>query len=103
MTAHCWQVLPRDCHRFVAVPSARPQLTASRTLLALTFVTVHLLGPTLVNRHCWHVLPSACHTSIWVPLAVPQLTASRTLPLARFVSRYVAPLTGNVTLLLYPT
>src|SRR3954447_11429398 len=100
MTAHCWQVLPSDCHRLVAVPRASPQLTASRTLFALTFVTVHLFAPTLLKRHCWHVLPSDCHTSICVPLAVPQLTASSTLPAARFVSRYVDPFTGNVTLLL---
>src|SRR6478672_9997161 len=103
MTAHCWQLLPSDCHRSVAVPSARPQLTASSTLPALTFVSVHLFAPTLVNFHCWHVLPSACQTSSAVPLAVPQLTASSTLPLARLVSRYVEPLTGNVTLLAYPT
>src|SRR5262245_1002359 len=103
MTAHCWHVLPNDCHRSTSVPSARPQLTASSTLLALTLVIVHLFGPTLLKRHCWHVLPSDCHTSTRVPLAVPQLMASRTLPAARFVSRYVPPFAGKVTLLPYPT
>src|SRR3954462_9918626 len=99
MTAHCWQVLPRDCHKSVAVPRARPQLTASTTLPALTFVMVHLLAPTLLKRHCWHVLPSDCQSCRVVPLAVPQLVASRTLPLARFVRRYTPPFDGNVTLL----
>src|SRR6185369_10449756 len=100
MTAHCWHRLPSDCQRSTWVPRASPQLTASSSVPEFTFVMVHLFGPTLVKRHCWHVLPNDCHTSIRVPLAVPQLMASMTLPAARFVSRYVLPLTGNVTLLL---
>src|SRR3954453_22719272 len=87
ITAHCWHRLPSDCQRLTAVPRACPQLTASKTLFAFTFVIVHLLAPTLLKRHCWQLLPSDCHWSIFVPLAVPQLTASRTFPLLRLVIR----------------
>src|SRR4051812_30225341 len=80
MTAHCWQVLPSDCHRLTAVPSACPQLTASSTLPELTLVMVHLLAPTLLKRHCWHALDRFCQIWMAVPLAVPQLTASSTFP-----------------------
>src|SRR5690349_725950 len=98
MTAHRWHVLPSDVHSSATVPRATPQFCASRTLLAFTLVTVHLLAPTLVNFHCWQVLLRFCQMSSRVPLAVPQLIASRTLPPARLVSRYDEPLTGKVTL-----
>src|SRR5882724_3825652 len=100
MTAHCWQVLPREDHRSTAVPSANPQFTASRTFPLLTLVMVYLPLPTLANFHCWQVLPSDAHRSIAVPLAVPQFTASRTFPLWTLVSRYAVPVTGKLLLLL---